>query len=130
MATATNNDIAQAIYAASKESPTTVVAQTVQLLVRRRLMSRAPDILMRLEKIINKAENKIVARVTTKDKLEHKDKTELEHFLKKKYGAGSIMFEEIIDEQVVGGMKVEIGDELIDLTVKNRIRKLQEHLTR
>ncbi len=127
MATLTNSDIAKAIYLASKDGGD-VVAQAMQFIVHRRLMSRTPGILSHLEKIINKAENKIVAKITTAEKLTHEHKTDLEQFLKKRYEVKEVLFHEIIDTGVVGGIKVEIEDEVIDLTVKNRIRKLQEHL--
>jgi len=129
MATATNNDIAKAIYLASKENEGDIVAHTMRFLVRKRLLSRAPDILSKLENLINKAENKIVVKVVTAEKLETKERTELEHFLKKRYGALHVLFNEVIDKNVIGGIKVEVGDEILDLTVKHRINKLQAYLT-
>ena len=37
---------------------------------------------------------------------------------------------EILDEKLLGGIRIEINDEIIDLTVKDEIKKLQEYLTR
>ncbi len=128
MAIATNNDIAKAIYLASKENPVNVVTETVRFFARKRLMSRAPDILARLEKIVHKAENKIRAKVTSAEQLGQTEKSNIEHFLKKRYEVTGILFEEVVDKKVVGGVKIEIDDEVLDLTVKNRIHKLQEYL--
>ncbi len=130
MATASNNDIARAIYSYSKESTDahTTTKHVIDFLNRKRLMSRAPQILERLEKIIHKEEGRVIAKVTSSEALSHEHKNKIEQFLKKKYNAREISFKEIIDQGVIGGIKIEVDDEVIDLTIKNRIHKLQEYL--
>jgi F-type H+-transporting ATPase subunit delta len=91
-------------------------------------LSRAPDIILQLEKILYKIENKILVKVTSAEKLSSSEKSELEQFLKKRYEVKEILFKEIVDSRVIGGMKIEIDEEVLDSTIKNRIQKLQEHL--
>ncbi|PIP69006.1 F0F1 ATP synthase subunit delta, partial [Candidatus Nomurabacteria bacterium CG22_combo_CG10-13_8_21_14_all_32_8] len=55
---------------------------------------------------------------------------ELIFFLKERYKAKEIFLTEVLDEKLLGGMRIEVNDEIIDLTVKNKIKKLQEHLIR
>jgi len=131
MTTISNNDIARAIYLASKEenqgghfSP-----KVVQFLAHRRLLPKAPDILLRLDKIINKEEGIIVVKISSKNYLHEKIKKELIDILEKRYKGKSILLKENIDQGLLGGFKIEINDEVIDLTIKNKIRKLQEYLT-
>ena len=62
--------------------------------------------------------------------MQDRAKTELEQFLKKRYSAKEISFFEILDTRLVGGIKVEVNDEIIDLSIRNKISKLQEYLTR
>ena len=40
------------------------------------------------------------------------------------------IFNEVLDEKLLGGFKIEVNDEIIDLTIKNKLEKLQEYLTR
>jgi F-type H+-transporting ATPase subunit delta len=133
MTTISNNDIARAIYLVSKENneslPAPVLHAVVDFLFKKRLLSRAPDILSRLEKIINNEKGRIVARVSSVTKLQDKIKSELGQFLKKRYSAKEISFVETLDSKLVGGIKIEVNDEVIDLTIKNKIKKLQEYLT-
>ena len=134
MATISNNDIAQAIYLVSKDKTHPELhdlnKKVVEFLARRRLLSKTPDILERLDKIINYESEKIVVKVSSVRKLKEELKKELIFFLKKRYKVKEIILTEILNEKLLGGVRLEINDEIIDLTVKNKIKKLQEHLIR
>ena len=56
-------------------------------------------------------------------------KRELTQTLTHRYKAKEIKIVENLDKKLLGGFKVEVGDEVIDLTLRNKINKLQEHLT-
>lgn len=132
MATISNNDIAHAIYLASKdikqEEQSLFYKKVVDFLVKRKLLSKAPDILSRLKKIINVAEGKIVARISSKEKIDNTTNKMLAETLARRYSAKEIEMVENLDERLLGGFKIEAGDEVIDLTIKNKIGKLQEYL--
>ena len=50
--------------------------------------------------------------------------------LKERYQQKEVILVEVLDEKLLGGFKMEVNDEVIDLTIKNKIGKLQEYLTR
>ena len=131
MTTISNNDIARAIYLASKNHARLeqFFPQVVQFLARKRLLSKVPDILLRLDKIINDEEKRIVARVSSATKINEIMNKELAQILTKRYSAKEVNLIENLDEKLLGGFKIEVNDEVIDLTVKNKIWKLQEYLT-
>lgn len=134
MATISHNDIARAIYLVSKGKTEGELGdinnKIIEFLTRKRLMSKAPDILEKLNNIINKEEERLEVKVLSKTKLKEEIKKELTFFLKERYKAKEIILTENIDDKLIGGMKIEIGDEIIDLTVKNKIKKLEEYLIR
>lgn len=134
MTTLSNKDIAQAIYLVSKDKTHVelheVINRVVKFLARRRLLSKTGDILERLNKIINYENQKIVAKLLSAQKLKEETKKKLLLLLKERYKAKEIILIETIDEKLLGGIRVEINDEIIDLTVKNKIKKLQEYLIR
>lgn len=134
MATLSNNDIAEAIHLVLKDKRNEELGglnkKVIDFLSKRRLLSKSSDILDRLDKIINKEKEIIVVKVISKEKLRDKLKHELSAFLKEKYKAKEIIIKELIDEKLIGGIRLEINDEVIDLSVKNKIKKLQEHLIR
>jgi F-type H+-transporting ATPase subunit delta len=134
MTTLSNNDIARAIYLVSKDKTTAelhdVNKKVVKFLARRRLLSKSKDILGRLSKIINHENKRIIVKILSAKKLKEELKKKLIFFLEKHYKAKEVVIEETLDEKLLGGMRIEVNDEIIDLTVRNKIKKLQEHLTR
>ena len=134
MSAITNNNIAQAIYLLYKGKnsgeQSSVSLKVVQFLAKKRLLSKAPDILSRLDKIINDDEGKIMAKISSARTLDEKTKKEITQALLKRYSGKSISLIESLNKKLLGGFKIEVNDEVIDLTIKNKIRKLQEHLTR
>lgn len=134
MTTISNNDIARAIYIASQDKNNTEQSlffnKVVKFLFRKRLLSKSPEILENLRKIINQEENRIVVKVSSVEVLDNKTKTNLEQILKKRYGAREIILKEVLDKKLLGGLKVEVNNEVIDLSIKNKIGKLQEYLIR
>ncbi len=134
MTVISNNDIARAIYLVSKDKSraeqSVISGKIVKFLFKKRMLSKASDILSRLNVIINKEEGRVVAKVSSAKKLDHQSKTYLEHILKKRYAAKEIFLDENLDEKLLGGLKIRVNDEVIDLSVRNKIKKLQEYLTK
>jgi ATP synthase F1 delta subunit len=132
MTTTSNNNIAEAIYFELKDKnekeQSLIFPKIVHFLVKKRLLNKAPDILNRLGRIINKEKGVVVARVSSKDNLDEKIKQELKHALAKRYSAKEIDLILNTDEKLLGGFKIEVNDEVIDLTIKNKVGKLQEYL--
>jgi F-type H+-transporting ATPase subunit delta len=132
MTNVSNNHIAEALYLAlkskDKSEQDNLLKNVAQYFIKNRLTSKIPDILRRLEKIINKHEARVVARVSSREPLLTSVNQELAEILMSRYNAKNVDLIENIDPNVLGGFKIEIGDEVIDLTVKNKIIKLQEHL--
>ena len=133
MATLSNNHIAQAIYLSTKDKSEQeqilFFKKITQFLFRKRLLSQVPDILARLEKILNKADGRIVVKLSSKEHLGEDIKKKIADIIKERYAAEKIIFIESLNEKLLGGFKIEVNDEVIDLTVKNKIGKLQEYLT-
>lgn len=134
MATISNNDIAKAIYLATKGK--TVAEQSVfsknivSFLSRRHLLSKSEAILAQLGRIINFEKGIIEAKVMSAKKLDEKTKKGLTHVLMERYSAKDVTIEERIDEKLIGGLRIEVEDEVLDLTIKNKIGKLKEYLTK
>ncbi|MFA6300988.1 MAG: F0F1 ATP synthase subunit delta [Candidatus Paceibacterota bacterium] len=132
MSTTSNNNIARAIYLEIKgkdsREQSVIFPKIIQFLVRKRLLTKASDILSRLGKIANDEEGRMVARVSSEKILDEKTMHELKQSLAKRYGAKEVDLILKTDEKLIGGFKIETKDEVIDLTTKNKIKKLQEYL--
>jgi len=140
MTTISNNDIARAIYLSLKDTNLEVLppsggrtskyAKIVQFLVRKRLLGKSADVLLRLQKVVDKEAGTIRAIVKTANNLSVKTKRELEQVLIKRYSTKGAVVSEQIDKKLLGGFRVEVNDEVIDLTFRNKIARLEEYLTR
>ena len=132
MTKATNKDLARAIYLAIKDKGSHerggALGEVIKFLARRNLLSRSELILSELEKVINEAEGRLVAKVKTAKKLSASVKTDLAHRLKKRYSGNAITLNEEIDQRLLGEMRIQVGDEVIDLSLKNKINQLEEYL--
>lgn len=128
MSTLSNKDVARAIYLASRDN--TPFSKIVQFLARRRLLPRSGGILSDLDKIINEEEERVVAKIKSAQKLNEKTRTHLVQFFKKRYSTREVTLEEIIDAKLLGGFRIEVNNEVIDLSFRNKIRKLEEYLTK
>lgn len=132
MAIISNNNIARAIYLSSKDKTDQeqkiFTKNVVNFLFRRKLMSRSKDILTALKTIIYQEQGIIEAKVWSKIKINDDHKKDLVQILKKRYGDKKFILQENLDDKLLGGLKVEVNNEIIDLTLRNKINKLQEYL--
>lgn len=132
MATISINNLAKAIYESSLNKDGNeldmVVKNTVKLLSDKHMLGKSKDLLDRLEKIVNKSEETIKAKISSKEDLSKKIINEIEEFIKERYKVKIAILEFEINDKLLGGIKIEVGDEVIDMTLKNKIHKLQNYL--
>jgi len=77
--------------------------------------------------IVAEQSGSTIATVTVAAPLSAAQTARLEKALSAQYG-GSIRINEVVDPNILGGMRVQIGDEIIDGTVSNRIADLRIRL--
>lgn len=125
-------NIAKAIYESSinKDGASLdfVVKNTLTFLHDKRLLGKSKKILEELEKIVNKEEGSLKVKIHSRHKLSKQNIDEIENFIKERYKVKSVIIDEKEDEKLLGGVKIEVGDEVMDLTLKNKIHKLQNYL--
>jgi len=132
MATLSHNNIAQAIYLSLKgKGPAgqkVVFKNVVSFLSRRRLLAKSPGILLALRKIINQEQGLCEVQLWSKNKISGPTKKKLTPILRKRYGKQKFIWRDSLDEKLLGGLKIEINNEIIDLTLRHKIYQLKEHL--
>ena len=104
------------------------IQNIVDYLIKKRMIPKAPEILRKLEELINKEEGIVKANIIYKKLPGNKIKEEIEETLRKRYKAKKILSTINEDKDMLGGVKIEVGDEVIDLTLKNKINQLQNYL--
>jgi F-type H+-transporting ATPase subunit delta len=123
---------AEALYSATKgkvgKEFEQLIERAVEILKNKRMLGKSKEILAALQDIIDKDNGTVRVKVTTAKKLEAEKRKKLEHEIKEKYKANMVISEYFEKEELLGGMRVEVGDEVVDSTYKNGLRKLEKFL--
>lgn len=132
MATVSIKNLATAIYESSKgkegKELDVLMVDSAKLIADKHLLGKSEQLLSALEKIIDQEHGVTRATATSKIKLNTKMKEEVEEFIKKRFKAKEVILELKEDPSALGGIKIEIGDEVIDTTLRNRLNQLQNYL--
>ena len=132
MATISINNLARAIYESSKDKEgaelTRLIENTTNFLSEKHMLGKAPQILESLEKIIDKDAGIVRARISSKEKLDKKMGGEIEDLIKKKYKAKDTEMTYSENKDLLGGIKIEVRDEVINMTLRSKLDKLQDYL--
>ncbi len=132
MASISIKNLASAIYESSSDKDgvllDSIIKKSATFIRDKNLLGKKDEILKALEEIVNKENGVVKVKITTSEKLQEDIKTEIEEFVKKKYKANEVEIESKEDKKLLGGIKIEIGDDIIDTTLLNKIHQLQNYL--
>ena len=132
MASISIKNLASAIYESSLNKDGSVLdsilEKSVVFMKDKNLLGKKKEILEALENIINKENGTIKVKIHSAKILKEETKKEIDEFIKKKYKIKEVILEEKVDPKLLDGIKLEIGDEVMDTTLKGRIHQLQNYL--
>ncbi len=132
MAIVSTKSFAYAIMEASEgktgKELETVLSNATKILSDKHLLGKKEEILNHLQDIIDQKNGVVRAHIETASKLSKDALTEIEHELKSRYKAKEIHLEVTENKKYLGGLRIQVGDEVIDLTLSNKIHQLQNYL--
>ena len=102
--------------------------QFAEYLQKKGKLSKANGIMEEYQKLYNKKHSIVEVTVSLISRLPEKTKTELQEALKKKYNASEVIITEKVDQRLIGGMKIQVGDEVFDSSIQNSLNQLQAQL--
>jgi F-type H+-transporting ATPase subunit delta len=125
-------NLARAIYESSKDKEGAnldiVMENSVKIISDKHLLSKSHLILSELEKIVDKENGKLRVKVSSKTKITEKINDEIVDYIKKRFKVKEVILELKENPKLLGGIKLEIGDEIIDSTLKHKLDQLQNYL--
>lgn len=95
------------------------------LLVEKKRIHEVDGILNQLREISLEKNNKVIAEIKTVIPLTDDERKALTEKLSKKYNK-TIILREIIDESIIGGVYVRVGDDVIDGTIKYKLESMKK----
>ena len=100
----------------------------VELLSKKKMLGHAKQIIEKYRTLYNEKHHIVEATVTLQSRMTEKTRLDLRETLKKKYKAREVHMLEKVDQRVLGGLKIKVGDEVIDTTLKNALNQLESKL--
>ena len=126
------NELARALLemteGVSEQDSKKAVADFAAYLKKKGMLKKAPDIMSEYRRLYDHKHGIVNAKVTLTARLSDKDRNDLAEALKKKYKASVVNIEEVVDQRLLGGMKIQVGDEVFDTSLQNSLDQLQAQL--
>jgi F-type H+-transporting ATPase subunit delta len=85
------------------------------------------DVLKNYRRLLRLELEKRQAKIETASEVDSSAKSELITNLKKKYG-GDLTADFVVNPQLLGGMRIRVGSDVWDGTVRNRLERLEQQL--
>jgi F-type H+-transporting ATPase subunit delta len=116
--------LVEKLLAGRTSAATTLIAASLVQLSRER---RVRQVLGRAQQLVADQRGRTVAMVTTAVPLSDAQVTRLTAALSQRYGT-AVAINTVIDPSVVGGLRVQIADDVIDASVSSRLADLRQRL--
>jgi F-type H+-transporting ATPase subunit delta len=111
----------------SLEGVDPLVVNLARILLRRSRTSLGPQIAKAFQELVDEAKGVAHALVTSAVTLTDEDRSAVEKRLEELTG-GSVVLELDVDESIIGGIIVRIGDRLIDGSTRSKLQGLKREL--
>jgi F-type H+-transporting ATPase subunit delta len=112
----------------SKTEAEKTVADFARYLGKDRKTKLAGKIIEQYAKIYNKEKEIVDVVVSSQKKLTEPETQKIKKFIKGKYDAKEVILENMIDEKIIGGIVVRVGDELMDASMRGKLEELRKIL--
>lgn len=123
-------DVATKLDALKKALPQDAPAEAINLLgmlIQADDMSLLPEVSAALAELATGQRAPLKADITSAVELSDQDKESLRQKLMKDYGEG-LLFNFHVDQSLMGGLRVRVGDRLIDTSISSRLAALRDSL--
>ncbi|MFA5076407.1 MAG: ATP synthase F1 subunit delta [Patescibacteria group bacterium] len=123
---------AQALYESvqglNKSEVDAVVKNFIKVLIKKNNLKLVNKIVLEFSRYWQEQEGIIEARVTTVEHLTESLRKELEKQIKDHYQVNKVSLEEAQSEDLIGGFRLRVADQLLDASLSTRLDLLREEL--
>ncbi|WP_050183357.1 F0F1 ATP synthase subunit delta [Domibacillus robiginosus] len=106
-----------------------MITNTLKLLVERRRTNEIAAVCDEFIKLSNEERGVADALVYSARPLTEEEQTNVSHTFARKVGKQTLNIESIVDSNLLGGLKVQIGNRIFDGTLRGKLDRLQKQLT-
>ncbi|WP_114663423.1 F0F1 ATP synthase subunit delta [Polynucleobacter necessarius] len=124
----TADDLSRLLSGMVKTKLDPKVASFLNLVNQNHRLAAVPEIAHQFEAMKNKSEGAAEVRITSAFPLEGSALTDLLSSLKKRFGGKELRPTVQVDPALIGGVRVQVGDEVMDSSVKAQLAQMQASL--
>ncbi len=132
MSKLSTKQVAEAIYASAKNKTgaelSSALQNAVEFLAKKNLLGKAPEIIRHVKRISDAEHGILRAKVLSKTPLTKTETAKVESLLEKRHKGKGAVLEWKEDKGLLGGIRIETEDEVLDLSLKNKVNQLQNYL--
>lgn len=105
-----------------------VISSFVEYLGKRQMIRLAPQIIENYRNYFNRQENQLDVKITSRYPLNDSQQETLLKKLKQRFPDNELNFEASIDKKMLGGVRLQIEDLIIDYSLDGKLKQLQTYL--
>ena len=109
-----------------KEKLDEILSKFINLLKENGHTGMMDEIISEFYKVFNKREKIEVVEVTFAHDVDEEMLGQIEEFLKEELGTKKIEVEKKLDRKLLGGLKIQVGDMVLDASLKTKIKRLKQ----
>jgi F-type H+-transporting ATPase subunit delta len=123
------NDLVKLIESLLKSKPHEALANFLRLLANNHRLAALPEIAKQFTAMKNRSEGAAEAIITSAFPLEGSTLNDLLGSLKKRFGGKELRPSVVVDPELIGGVRVQVGDEVLDSSIKARLVQMKTNLS-
>lgn len=105
-----------------------LVSNFFSSIVKNRRLNLFPEIYEEFNRLVRQEKNILEVEIITAVKCDSAKLEQIKNLVAKKYSGKTIALKEVISAKILGGMQIRAGSEVIDISLKNQLSKLNKEL--
>jgi F-type H+-transporting ATPase subunit delta len=122
------DQMAEILLAGLKDEVSPAIKSFIQLVTMNHRIAVLPEIAKQFEEIKNSLEGSAEILITSAFPMSEDETKNLISTISKRFGNKSLKPTVTIDPELIGGVRVQVGDEVLDTSVKSRLEALRATL--
>lgn len=107
-----------------------IIKSFVSMLVKKRMISKSDEVIEAYRQLELVRQGIIEATVSSAQPLANEAEEKIKEMVSKEFGSKHVEIQHKIDEKLLGGAKIQVGDTIIDATLKGRLAILERELAK
>lgn len=93
-------------------------------------MKNAGRIMEKFSEIYDAKHGIVKAEIVSREKISSEMADKIKVFIKEKYSADEVIIENVVDENIRGGITMKVGNEILDASISAQLKRLKSVLSK